>query len=202
MLARAWRFKSSSGQDSRLRNVLSDLGPPEGGLLSRVSKLQHQERYSHKQALRRAGSGQSPGGRAGDSDGPGSEGRGGLLAESSRVEKAAQAMSPRVGFNVRRMPEEHAGGQALDNSSPLHILCGMEAAVKNITLALDEKIIRKGRKYATKHNLTLNSLVRKLLEKTVESDSSDWLEEAFRKMDKVKLPAGISKWKREDLYRA
>ena len=74
--------------------------------------------------------------------------------------------------------------------------------MKNITLALDEKIIRKGRKYATKHNLTLNSLVRKLLEKTVESDSSDWLEEAFRKMDKVKLPAGISKWKREDLYRA
>lgn len=74
--------------------------------------------------------------------------------------------------------------------------------MKNITLALDEKIIRKGRKYATKHNLTLNSLVRRLLEKTVESDSSDWLEEAFRKMDTVELPAGISKWKREDLYRA
>jgi len=78
----------------------------------------------------------------------------------------------------------------------------MEATVKNITLALDEKIIRKGRKYAAKHNLTLNSLVRKLLEKTVESDSSDWLEEAFRKMDKVELPAGIPKWKREDVYRA
>jgi hypothetical protein len=77
-----------------------------------------------------------------------------------------------------------------------------EANVKNITLALDEKIIHKGRKYATKHNLTLNSLVRKLLEKTVETDSSDWLEEAFIKMDKVDLPAGIAKWKRKDLYRA
>ncbi len=74
--------------------------------------------------------------------------------------------------------------------------------MKNITLALEEKIIRKGRKYATKHNLTLNSLVRKLLEKTVETDSSDWLEECFNKMDKVDLPKGIEKWNREDLYRA
>jgi len=74
--------------------------------------------------------------------------------------------------------------------------------VKNITLALDEKIIHKGRKYANKHNLTLNSLVRKLLEKTVETDSSDWLEECFQKMDKVELPTAVKKWNREELYRA
>jgi hypothetical protein len=78
----------------------------------------------------------------------------------------------------------------------------VEAAVKNITLALDEKIIRKGRKYASKHNLTLNSLVRRLLEKTVDADSSDWLEECFAKMDKIDLPGKIEKWKREELYRA
>jgi hypothetical protein len=77
-----------------------------------------------------------------------------------------------------------------------------EATVKNITLALDEKIIRKGRKYASKHNLTLNSLVRRLLEKTVDADSSDWLEECFAKMDKVNLPAKIEKWNRKELYRA
>lgn len=74
--------------------------------------------------------------------------------------------------------------------------------MKNITLALDEKIIRKGRKYASKHNLTLNSLVRRLLEKTVETDSSDWLEECFSKMDKIDLPEKIGKWNREELYRA
>jgi Family of unknown function (DUF6364) len=78
----------------------------------------------------------------------------------------------------------------------------MEAVVKNITLALDEKIIRKGRKYASKHNLTLNSLVRRLLEKTVDADSSDWLEECFAKMDKIDLPEKIEKWNREELYRA
>lgn len=78
----------------------------------------------------------------------------------------------------------------------------VEATVKNITLALDEKIIRKGRKYASKHNLTLNSLVRRLLEKTVDADSSEWLEECFAKMDKIDLPAKIEKWNREELYRA
>ncbi len=73
--------------------------------------------------------------------------------------------------------------------------------MKNITLALDEKIIKKGRKYASKHNLTLNSLVRELLEKTVEEDSQNWLEESFRLMDQVKLPKTAKKWKRQDLYR-
>lgn len=73
--------------------------------------------------------------------------------------------------------------------------------MQNITLALDEKIIRKGRKYASKHNLTLNSLVRELLEKTVEEDSQNWLEECFHLMDQVKLPKATKKWKREDLYR-
>lgn len=83
-----------------------------------------------------------------------------------------------------------------------HILCGAETIMKNITLALDEKIIQKGRKYASKHNLTLNSLVRKLLEKTVEEDSQQWLEECFRLMDEVKFQGKKTrKWKREDLYR-
>ncbi len=74
--------------------------------------------------------------------------------------------------------------------------------MKNITLALDEMIIQKGRKYASKHNLTLNALVRKLLEKTVEEDSQNWLQESFKLMDQVKLPKNVKKWKREDLYRA
>jgi len=73
--------------------------------------------------------------------------------------------------------------------------------MKNITLALDEKIIKKGRKYASKHNLTLNSLVRELLEKTVEEDSQNWLEESFHLMDQVKLSKTMKKWKRQDLYR-
>lgn len=84
----------------------------------------------------------------------------------------------------------------------VHILCVTGSRMKNITLALDEKIIQKGRTYASKHHLTLNSLVRTLLEKTVQEGSQQWVEECFGLMDQVRLGGKkIRKWKREDLYR-
>ena len=73
--------------------------------------------------------------------------------------------------------------------------------MKNITLALDEKIIEEGRKYARKHHMTLNSLIRKLLEQTVLSISHDWIGECFSLMDKVEIPHDPQDWKREDIYR-
>ncbi len=73
--------------------------------------------------------------------------------------------------------------------------------MKNITLALDEKIIRAGREYARKHNLTLNSLVRKLLEQTVTLNSTNWIEEYFSLMDNAKPQFPVRNWKREELYR-
>lgn len=73
--------------------------------------------------------------------------------------------------------------------------------MKNITLAIDEKTINAGRKYARKHNLTLNSLIRKLLEQTAAKPSKNWLEESFTLMDKANAKSNGKKWKRGDLYR-
>lgn len=73
--------------------------------------------------------------------------------------------------------------------------------MKNITLALDEKTIKAGREYARKHNLTLNSLVRKLLQQTVSQGSQNWIDECFSLMDKVKVSSTVEKWTREDLHR-
>jgi len=73
--------------------------------------------------------------------------------------------------------------------------------MKNITLALDDKIIKAGREYARKHEMTLNSLVRKLLEQTVTQKSDRWIDELFSIMDKAKVSSKGKKWKREDLYR-
>ena len=73
--------------------------------------------------------------------------------------------------------------------------------MKNITLALDEKIIKAGREYARKHNLTLNSLVRRLLEQTVTRNSGKWVDECYLLMDMAKVPVSTEKWKREELYR-
>lgn len=73
--------------------------------------------------------------------------------------------------------------------------------MKNITLAIDEKILNAGREYAKRHNLTFNSLVRRLLEQTVLQSSHDWVEECFTLMDKVRVNSAGKKWKRKDLYR-
>jgi hypothetical protein len=73
--------------------------------------------------------------------------------------------------------------------------------MKNITLALDEKMIRAGREYARKHNMTLNSLIRKLLQQTVSQGSRNWINECFALMDKAKIGSFKKTWKREELYR-
>jgi hypothetical protein len=74
--------------------------------------------------------------------------------------------------------------------------------MKNITLALDEETIKAGREYAKRHNLTLNSLVRKLLRQTVSKGYSDWIDEVFALMDEAVVAPRTISWKRKDLYRA
>lgn len=72
----------------------------------------------------------------------------------------------------------------------------------NITISLQDDILKAGREYAQKHRLSLNSLIRDLLAKTVvRKKSGSWIEECFRLMDRAKVKSVQKKWKREDLYR-
>jgi hypothetical protein len=70
----------------------------------------------------------------------------------------------------------------------------------NITLSIDEALLKAGRKYAEKHQTSINGLIRKLLEETVESQSKDWLQECFNLMDRARGTSRGKRWKREDLY--
>jgi hypothetical protein len=70
----------------------------------------------------------------------------------------------------------------------------------NITLSIDENLLEAGRKYASAHNTSLNTLVRDLLEAAVMNRSGAWLDEAFKLMDQAKANSRGKKWKREDLY--
>jgi len=70
----------------------------------------------------------------------------------------------------------------------------------NVTMSIDDDLLKKSRKYAAKHNTSLNALMRRLLKKTVESGSYDWLEECFLLMDQSRGDSGGKKWKRSDLY--
>jgi len=73
--------------------------------------------------------------------------------------------------------------------------------MKNITLSIDEETLNTGRQYARRHNLSLNSLVRRLLKQSVMKSSALWITESFQIMDKAKASSQGRKWKREDLYR-
>ena len=70
----------------------------------------------------------------------------------------------------------------------------------NLTISLDEELIKKGRSYAQKHRTTLNALIREQLKKTVMKQDDEWLEELFSLMDRLKARSKGPRWKREDIY--
>jgi len=72
----------------------------------------------------------------------------------------------------------------------------------NITISLDEELLKSGRKYAERHQTSINALIRKLLTQTVITDSEGWIEECFQLMDRAEANSKGLKWRREDLYDA
>ncbi|MGI5098386.1 hypothetical protein IZU27_12305 [Treponema socranskii] len=73
--------------------------------------------------------------------------------------------------------------------------------MKNITLSIDEAVLQAGREYARNHNISFNSLVRKLVEQTVVTNKDYWLHDTFSLMDTLNATSGNEKWTREELYR-
>ena len=70
----------------------------------------------------------------------------------------------------------------------------------NITISLDEDLLKAGREYARRHQTSMNALIRKLLAQTVTLQSNNWLDACFELMDQAKANSGGAHWKREDLY--
>jgi len=75
----------------------------------------------------------------------------------------------------------------------------------NITLSLDEKIVKEVRKIAVERDTTLTGLVRDYLEQLAEQHSATGrkrreLEALRRSFEKYQFKMGKRTWKREDLY--
>lgn len=70
----------------------------------------------------------------------------------------------------------------------------------NITISLDEDLLKTGRRYAEKHQTSLNALIRTLLEQNVRPQSRSWLDECFQLMDRTNVNSKGHKWRREELY--
>jgi hypothetical protein len=74
--------------------------------------------------------------------------------------------------------------------------------MKNVTIAIDEETLRRGRKYAHDHGTSLNALLRNLLGQTVNARrQGDW-ESLFRLMDQAGGNSRGRRWSREDVYDA
>ena len=73
--------------------------------------------------------------------------------------------------------------------------------MKNITLSMDERVLKAGREYARQHNVSFNVLVRRLVEQTVLSTKNQWLEDTFSLMDSLKVSSDHQAWTREELHR-
>jgi hypothetical protein len=73
--------------------------------------------------------------------------------------------------------------------------------MKNITLSIDDDLLEKGREYARSHNISLNVLVRRLLEQAVVRKESGWVDDMFRLMDKANVSSKGKRWTRDELYR-
>ena len=72
--------------------------------------------------------------------------------------------------------------------------------MSNVTISIDESLLKACRKYAQTHGLSLNSLIRKLLKETVDVNSNNWLDECFNITDSLNVSSHGKKWTREDLY--
>ena len=71
----------------------------------------------------------------------------------------------------------------------------------NVTLSVDDDLLKESREYAEKHNTSLNNLIRQLLKQTVHKENRTvLLEECFALAAKANGRSGGKKWKRDELY--
>lgn len=74
--------------------------------------------------------------------------------------------------------------------------------MKNITLAVDERVLAEVRRYAATRNKTVNGLVREHLEQIARNENR--AREAMRELremsDRSAAEVGPVTWKRDDLY--
>lgn len=74
--------------------------------------------------------------------------------------------------------------------------------MKNITLAIDEKVLAEARRYADEHDTTLNALVRGYLEQI--ADNRERVQQAMRELREMSnrstAEVGPITWTRDDLH--
>lgn len=70
----------------------------------------------------------------------------------------------------------------------------------NVTISIEERVLKASREYAKEHGISLNALIREMLSQRVMRHSKDWIDECFDLMDSLDTSSRGKAWNREDLY--
>jgi hypothetical protein len=70
----------------------------------------------------------------------------------------------------------------------------------NVTISLDDNLLRECRAYARRNHTTLNDLIRRKLTESVRVRSDAWVDELFANMDRAQANSQGTRWTREELY--
>ncbi|MBE7561146.1 hypothetical protein HS125_20225 [bacterium] len=70
----------------------------------------------------------------------------------------------------------------------------------DITISLDEGLLRAGREYAERNHMALDELIRRLLADKVANRSAEWLEECFELADRLTVSSERKPWTRDELH--
>lgn len=70
----------------------------------------------------------------------------------------------------------------------------------NVTISMDEKTLEESRAYARANGMSLNALIREILQQRVRRSSTQWIDECFELMDSIRPSSRGAKWNRDDLY--
>ncbi|NQT53026.1 hypothetical protein HQ576_13295 [bacterium] len=71
----------------------------------------------------------------------------------------------------------------------------------NVTISVSEDLLKTSREYAKHHGTSLNALIRRLLEETVNAEAGGWPEEFLKAVSQARGNSRGWKWNREDIYR-
>jgi len=73
--------------------------------------------------------------------------------------------------------------------------------MKNVTISIGESLLALCKKRAAQKGVSLNALIKGLLQREVLADDADWIEEFFRKGDELGLRSVDGKpMRREEIY--
>jgi hypothetical protein len=72
--------------------------------------------------------------------------------------------------------------------------------VKNLTISLEENLIKASREYAQRNNTSLNAMIQDYLMKTVLKNPNDLAKEMIRLMNEAGGDSKGHNWTREELY--